>query len=387
MYDSKASTIHLQEALEKNILRGLSLEWDHALWVLDDPERQKMKKPLFSLRDMGRKLGTWSSDKNEISLSRKQVLNCPWDDIREILIHEMAHQYTDQVLHVGNEPPHGRLFRKACLHLRTNPAASGRVKTLHERLRDEPRDRHDRHLVRIKKLMSLAESKNRHEAEAAMTKAHDLMKKYNLQLLAQNQPRDFISVFVGNPALRHFRESYYIANLLQEYYFVQGLWVSAYVLEKDKMGRALEISGTRRNIKIASYVHAFVNRYIDSQWQVYNDHKKLNRHRKSDFAVGLVEGFSNKLASRQHVQEEDRSPTTRALVKFEDPQLGKYMAHRYPHTKSFSRNTANHDADILKDGFKIGEKMVISKGIAHDCSSGSDSRPKLLTQDRQNHVK
>lgn len=379
MYDNKTSTIQLQEALERNILHGLSMEWDHALWVLGEPDRQKMKKPLFSLRDMGRNLGTWSSDKNEISLSRKHVLKCPWDDIREILIHEMAHQYADQVLHAANESPHGRLFRQACLHLRANPAASGSVKTLHEKLQDEPRDWQDRHLVRIKKLMSLAESKNRHEAEAAMTKAHDLMKKYNLKVLAQSQPRNFISVFVGKPALRHFRESYYIANLLQECYFVQGLWVSAYVLEKGKMGRALEISGTRRNLKIASYVHAFVNRYIDSQWQVYNNGKKLNRHRKSDFSVGLVEGFSNKLASRQNVQAEDRPPTTRAVVNFEDPLLGKYMTHRYPHTKSFSRKTANHDADILKDGFKVGEKMVISKGITQDGSTGNDSRPKLLT--------
>ena len=379
MVDSRNTAIHLQETLERSILHGLSMEWDHALWVLDEPERRKLKKPLFSLRDMGRKLGTWSSEKNEISLSRKHVLNCPWDDIREILIHEMAHQYADQVLHAYYEPPHGRLFRKACLQLRANPAASGSVKTLHERLRDKPQEQHDRHLVRIKKLMSLAESRNRHEAEAAMTKAHDLMKKYNLQVLAQSQPREFISVFVGKPALRHFRESYYIANLLQDYYFVQGLWVSAYVLEKGKMGRSLEISGTRRNIKIASYVHAFVNRYIDSQWQVYNEGKKLNRHRKSDFAVGLVEGFSNKLASRQHVHLEDGPPSTRALVKFEDPQLNQYTGYRYPHTKSFSRKTANHDAGILDDGFKIGEKMIISKGIVHNRSSGSSIEPKLLT--------
>jgi len=376
---SKAPHIKLQETLERNILHGLSLEWDHSLWVLDEPERSKMKKPLFSLRDMGRKLGTWSSEKNEISLSRDHVLNCPWDDTREILIHEMAHQYADQVLHARDETPHGPLFRNACQRLRANPSASGHVRTLHERLQSNPRDHHDRHLMRIKKLMSLAESKNQHEAEAAMAKAHDLMKKYNLQVIAQHQTREFVSVFVGRPALRHFRESYYIANLLQDYYFVQGLWVSAYVLEKGKMGRVLEISGTCRNIKIATYVYDFVNRYIDSQWAAYKKNKKMNRYRKSDFAVGLVEGFTNKLACRKNAPKKDRPPETRALVKFQDPQLGEYMSHRYPHTRSFSRKTENHDAGILEDGFKIGEKMVISKGIVHNGSSGGAGTPKLLT--------
>jgi len=379
MPQNKASRIELQETLERNILHGLSLEWDHSLWVLDEPERKKMKKPLFSLRDMGRKLGTWSSEKNEISLSRDHVLNCPWDDTREILVHEMAHQYADQVLHAQDETPHGPLFRNACQRLRANPSASGHVRTLHERLQDKPRDRHDRHLMRIKKLMSLAESKNQHEAEAAMAKAHDLMKKYNLQVLKQSRPREFVSVFVGMPALRHFREAYYIANLLQDYYFVQGLWVSAYVLEKGKMGRVLEVSGTRRNIKIATYVYAFVNRYIDSQWEAYKKNKKMNRHRKSDFAVGLVEGFTNKLARGENTQKVDRPSATRALVKFQDPLLGEYMSHRYPHTRSFSRKTENHDAGILEDGFKIGEKMVISKGIAHESASGNSTTTKLLT--------
>ena len=378
MPQNKAPRKELQEALERNILHGLSLEWDHALWVLDESQRRKMRKPLFSLRDMGTKLGTWSKEKNEISLNREHVLNCPWDDTREILLHEMAHQYADQVLHSQGEAPHGPLFRKACLRMRANPSATGHVRTLHERLRDKPRDRHDRHLMRIKKLMSLAESKNRNEAEAAMAKAHDLMKKYNLQLLTQSRSREFISVFVGKPALRHFREFYYIANLLQDYYFVQGLWVSAYVLEKGKMGRVLEISGARRNIKIATYVYAFVNRYIDSQWRAYTRDKKLNRHRKSDFAVGLVEGFSNKLARRENAKIANRASETRALSKFEDPLLGEYMAHRYPHPRSFSRKTDTHAAGILEDGFRIGEKMVISKGIVHTGSSGSSSSPTLL---------
>ena len=112
--------------------------------------------------------------------------------------------------------------------------------------------------------MSLAKSTNRHEAEAAMTKAHDLMRKYNIDLLNKSSHRNFVSMFIGSPALRHHREEYHLANLLQKYYFVQGLWVSSYVLAKEKMGRVFEISGVPENVKIASYVYDFVKHTIDS---------------------------------------------------------------------------------------------------------------------------
>jgi hypothetical protein len=96
--------------------------------------------------------------------------------------------------------------------------------------------------------------------------------------------------------------------------------------------------------------------------------------------VGLVEGFTNKLARHENAQKGDSSKQTRALVRFDDPLLTQYMVQRYPHTRSFSRKTVNHDTGVLEDGFKVGEKMVISKGIVHDGSSASSSTPKLLAK-------
>jgi len=370
--------IHLQENLERFILHGLSLEWDNALCLLDDAHRRKLKKPLFRLSDTRSRLGAWSGEKNEISLSRTFVLKYSWDDIREVLLHEMAHQYADRILRAGAERPHGPLFREACRKLRANPGASGTFDPLHDRIHRQPHNPRERHLMRIKKLMSLASSKNRHEAEAAMTKAHHLMKKYNIDQLADSTPRNFVSVFIGSPALRQHREDYHLANLLQTYYFVQGIWVSAYVLTKGKMGRVLEISGTIQNIEIATYVHAFVNQYIDSQWRIYCRGKHLNRYRKSDFAEGLIEGFRDKLESGKTAQTE-KSDAVYALVKYKDPLLESYMNHRYPNTRSFTRRAGYQDDAVLKDGFAIGTQMVISKGITQE---GTSDRPRLLTGQR-----
>lgn len=352
---------HIREKLERRILHGLSCEWENALWMLSPEQRKLISKPIFCLRNMGKKLGHWSREKHEICLNRNFVLNHPWDSVRDVLLHEMAHQFADQALKAHDETPHGPKFRNACRLLRANSKASGNYKTLWEQISHNAPSREDTILMRIKKLMALAQSRNHHEAEAAMAKAHELIAKYNIDLLEHNEKRNFISVFVGKPALRHHREVYHLARLIIDFYFVEGIWVPAFVLEKGKMGRVLEITGTIQNIKIASYIHDFVEHYINSQWNAYNHNKGLNRYRKTDFAVGIIEGFRSKLDL--HKNKERKPQNESALIKLEDPLLQQYIVYKYPRTASFSRKVSSEDQNILKDGMKIGKKLVISKGI------------------------
>jgi len=351
----------IQEKLERHIVHGLVCEWESALWVLEPDERRLLRKPLISIRDLNSKWGYWSGLHNELCLSRDLVLNHGWDSIREVLLHEIAHQYAEQVLGADQERPHGPAFQRACRQLRANPEASGFSKPLRERIANETMDANDKILGRIKKLLSLAQSCNPHEAESAMLKAHDLIAKYNITLCKENIKRNHASLFAGKPALRHRREEYHLAHLLQDYYFVYGLWVSTYVLDKGKMGHALEISGTPQNIRIAGYVYDFVKNYIRSQWASFNLDKGLNRYRQTDFAVGIIEGFRCKLKS-QHQKMANRQDQS-ALVVQEDPLLKAYVAYKYPHTVTIRRNVYTQDEAVLNAGIKAGKKLIISKGI------------------------
>jgi hypothetical protein len=348
------------ETLERRILHGLSCEWETALWVLDEPYRQRMRPPLFCLRDYTRTWGTWSRQRREISLSRDLVLNHSWDAVVEVLLHEMAHQFAEEVLGVGDEPSHGPVFRRACHLLRANPKASGKYVPLDDRMTRGPRGPEDRMVRRVRKLMALAESPNRHEAEVSMAKAHELIARHNLQLLEKDGHREFASVFVGKPALRHPQEDYALANLLQEFYFVQGIWVPAYVLDREKMGRVLEISGTEQNVRLASYVHDFVRRFIDGEWRIYNKGKGLGRRRKTDYAGGIIEGFRSKLVSQV---KRKRTEGKKALIKLRDPLLDKYVAYRYPRTVNERRGGSARDEGVVSDGKAAGKKLVIHKGI------------------------
>jgi hypothetical protein len=366
---TKPNNILIQEKLESRILHGLMFQWEDSISWLEPVYRFAMQKPLISIRDMKKRLGYWSFSRKEISLSRALVMNHSWDSILEVFYHEMAHQFAHQVLHACDETPHGPAFIKACYHLRANPEASGNYPPLDDRMNESCLNDQDKIMLRVKKLLALAQSQNRHEAESAMAKAHELISKYNIDIIEKNRHRQFISIFLGQPALRHTRDVYSLAALLETFYFVKCIWIPSYVIEKDKMGRVLEITGTLQNLKIASYVFDVVNNYIDSEWIKYNKNKGLNFYRKTDFAVGIVGGFRKKLESQQSLSE---NPQTRnfALTKIQDHQLENYYHYKYPKTSKFSRGSSSQDYSVFSDGMNTGKKLVISKGIEESRVSG-----------------
>ena len=357
----KISKSQARYELERGVLKGMACEWEAALHNLDPTQRQLIRRPLFAIKDMQTRWGNWSKEKREIALSRQLVQNYPWDSIRDVLLHEMAHQIAQQFFGASNQAPHGSAFKQACGLLRIQPAASGSYRPLQDRFRESHSSHYDKRLLRIKKLLALAESKNRFEADAAMAKAHELIARHNIEFNRLENKRQYLSIFIGSPALRHPREDYHLANLLQDYYFVSGIWVSAYVIEKGKMGRVLEISGTVPNLKIAEYVHDFISQFIDAQWHKYNCGKKLNRFRKTDFAVGIIEGFRGKLDL--NIKKKKAKKDLFALIRKGDPQLEKYFKFKYPHTATVKKTANRQDVRVMRDGQKVGKKLVITRGI------------------------
>jgi hypothetical protein len=356
---------------ERSILHGLACEWEGARRLLDPDYGRRLRRPLFALTDGRSRWGSWSTDRREICLSRHLVFNHTWDAVREVLFHEMAHQLADEVCGDGGETAHGQLFHAACAQLGANPRASGSFPLLTERL-----DRAaaaaaapDRQLERIRKLLALAGSANRHEAEAAMLKAHELSARHNAGLVARAEPRELMSVFVGRLALRHSRVHYRLAALLSDFYFVLPIWVPAYVMDRSRMGRVLEISGTPRNIRTAAYVHAFMQRVIVEEWQNFAQGKAERRGRAADFGVGVIEGFRARLeAGRSH-----RPPTgssAAALVPLKDPVLESYFKRRYPHTARVTRTAARVDRRTLNAGRDVGRRLVLSQPVAEIGAGG-----------------
>jgi hypothetical protein len=132
-------------------------------------------------------------------------------------------------------------------------------------------------------------------------------------------------------------------------------------MEKGKMGRVFEVSGTLTNVKIAAYVYDCVHNYIESQWEHFSCGRKLGRFKKSDFAAGIITGFRQKLLNEEY--SKTLRPAEKMLILSGDPQLKAYMKDRYPHTRSIGQSVANLDSNIYSHGLKKGKHLSLMKGV------------------------
>lgn len=157
-------------------LLGLQQQWSVETVYLQPRERARMTMPVFWLSDFSRTWGRWDRGTRQIAIRRDLVHDYPWSCIRDVLRHEMAHQYVDEILG-GEETPHGPRFRQACRVLRADAKATCEYTPLHARDPSRGLTEEDRLVARVKKLLALGESPNPHQAQAALAKAHKLMGK------------------------------------------------------------------------------------------------------------------------------------------------------------------------------------------------------------------
>jgi predicted SprT family Zn-dependent metalloprotease len=353
----------LTASLERALVRELVLEWRT---INGGHFRSALAPPAIILTTSFSHLGRWVPDTRTIEMSRQMILVHPWSTVVEVLKHEMAHQYAHEVLGATDERAHGPAFRGVCERLGIDAASSGLPAA---------RSAHDeattRAVERIARLLALAESPNVHEAEAAMAAAQRLMLKHNIEVGAQAShgariDHDFRTV--GAPRGRVEESQRILAGLLGRHFFVEVIWVPVYRPLEGKRGSVLEICGTRANLDMAEYVHAFLTRSCDTLWE---DHKRAlglrsNRDRRT-FQSGVMTGFANKLAreSKKHAAE--------GLVWVKDGHVEEYFRRRHPHVRNV-RYGGSPRSDAWHHGRQAGEKIVLRRGV----SEGPVSRGRLL---------
>lgn len=363
----------ITQELEQAMVSMLYHEWDHVVWGLrlrEPAVAARLTRPAIVIQDMKGTLGKWNPFLEEIVMQRELLHNGRWDSICEVLRHEIAHQLAATFPEYANDKPHGRLFFACCGAVGANPEASGTYKTLEERVWGDGASENDRIMIKVKKLMGLATSKNRHEAESAAAKAGELIAKYNLESIKSNEKRQFVSIIITKASLKRTQAESLASTILSRHYFVKPVWVPIYVPEKNKMGLVLEISGTPSNVRIADYVFAFVINYALGSWQEYRRSNPACRS-KSGHMTGVVRGFMEKLdKGKQELCRKDYQGMGELMV-LEDGQLSAYFGHRYPRLKNLSMSHSSSSHDAYNSGLAKGRDLIVSKAIvSRESNSG-----------------
>ena len=341
----------IQEALRTSWIRKLMMWWKHynSLY-LDDA----LTMPVIRLGDGLSTLGHWQVEIRTLTISDAHIRRDAWVAVLDTLRHEMAHQYVHEVLGVHHEDPHGGSFRSACEKLRCSPSASTRKGDLD----GEPTE-DDRILRLLQKVLSLANSPNENEAQAAMQKAHQLLMKYNIDLVALDKKRRFEMRTLGEVKGRHTSAELWLGSLLGRFFFVEVLWLQSYDAHRDQFGSVMQVYGTPENLDMAAYVYAYLNRVLDELWKSYRQLNAVqnNRERQRYFA-GVLAGFYKKLAAQADSLEQ-----TEALIWKGDTQLQAFFRYNNPHVQT-RQSGGVRATEAYRAGLQDGQNVVIHKPVA-----------------------
>jgi hypothetical protein len=333
---------------------------------------ERLRMPAFALSDAEGRLGRWSGRDRTLELRRTLLVEHGWGVLVEVLKHEMAHQFVDEVLGVRDEPDHGPVFRSVCDERAIDARAAGAPAA------PAADRRHDHVLERIAKLLALAGSPNEHEAQAAMSAAQRLMLKHNIDSLLDGKSppsgtsRRRVSYgfkHLGVPSGRIEESERLLAGILGDHFFVQVIWVPVWRPLEGKRGSILEVCGSPDNLELADYVHAFVTRTATRLWQEYRrDHGTRGRSDRRRFLSGVMSGFRDRL-------ERDRKKNgAEGLVWKGDGDLNVYFRRRHPHIR-YTRHAAHTGSEAYARGRAAGRELVLHRGIR---SGPSGDAPRLL---------
>ncbi|MBK8012608.1 MAG: DUF2786 domain-containing protein [Deltaproteobacteria bacterium] len=335
-----------QPEIERAALHEIADAWRDINWR---HFRSAMEEPSFGLVDATSFHGRWSHRYRHIEIARDLVHNHPWVSVEEVLKHEMAHQFADEILRASDETDHGPAFQAACHRLGIPATASGPLTSAPSSVEEE-----DAAQSKISRLLSLATSPNQHEAEAAMLAARRLMLKYNIDNAPK--PRTYTFRQLGRPHQRVSEGMRVLARILSEHFFVEVLWVPTYVVQTQKRASRLEIVGTTSNLAIAEYVHDYLVHTTDELWRQRRRDGQAKGDRRA-FIAGAMYGFLEKLAAEKQDIQQDR-----ALVWVKDAELDAFFRRRHPRLTQV-RSAGHRRTATFHEGRAAGRKIVLKKGV------------------------
>jgi hypothetical protein len=329
--------------------------------------RWQLDVPGFQLLDVTSRLGRWVGASRLLELSRSLLVEHGWGVLVEVLKHEMAHQYVDEVLGAPDEHSHGPAFRKVCEERGFDARAAGVPRS------KDAVDEQARVIERIAKLLALAESPNEHEAQAAMSAAQRLMLKYNVDARSSGARRSYTYRHLGEPTGRVSPSWRTLAALLGEYFFVEVIWVPVWRALEGKRGTVLEVCGSLENVELADYTHAFLNHTAERLWREHKRHHRLlSDSGRQSYLAGVMSGFREKLA------RERKKPENQGLVWTGDSALSGFFRRRHPSIRQ-AHYRSRAASSAYADGRAAGRAIVLSPGVRGGSEKGL---PRLLPSGR-----
>jgi hypothetical protein len=343
-----------QAALEAAVLRELAATWDE---LAHNHFKGTLRRPVLAMVDGEHRLGTWNRAQRTIALARVLIFGRSWSAVREVMKHEMAHQFVDEVLGIHDQTAHGPAFTRVCQAHGIDARAAGLPPTA-------PGDASssvgpDPVLRRIMRLLALAESPNEHEAQAAMNEAQRLMLVHNIDAPTGQAEDGYSFRHVGAVKARTDVSQKILAGILSRHFFVSVIWVPSYLAAEGRRGHVLELCGTPSNLAVAVYVHGFLTETAERLWRAHKHEAGIRSDQeRRRFLAGVMAGFDEKLAAGERQSQRE------GLVCHADARRDAYLRQRYPRRTSRSGQSIRR-TQAYEHGRTAGKQIVLQRPIEH----------------------
>lgn len=329
----------------------------------------QLRLPVFEISEAKKELGAWRPDSRTLRLSRHLIVNYSWSVTMQVLKHEMAHQLcTEQFRTVG--APHGQAFQQACELLGVLPEYRRPGVVVVEMVEQaiggsKISERGRECMARVQKLLALSQSSNEHEAALAMQKANDLIEKYHIRELGNDQEHRYGFGVIDRKRKRIESYQRRICTILHDFFFVRVVLSSLYDPLCNDTYKTIELLGTKENVTIAEYCYHFLENRLASLWS-------LNRHRfkgstrteKNSYYLGLLRGFYQKLQEQKNGKEDLHiQPQVGALVVAEEKRLEIFVGMRFPRLRKVSRSGVKVYGGTYHEGVETGKTITFAEGL------------------------
>lgn len=346
-------------------LRQLQLEFEEICLLYG----LELELPLFEISDAHKELGSWRADTRTLRLSRQLIAGYSWSVTLQVLKHEMAHQLCSEQFHIVGAP-HGEAFQKACELLGVLPEYRRPGAVVVEIVEQavgisKISERGRECLAKVQKLLALSQSSNEHEAALAMQKANELIEKYHIRELGNEQENRYGFGIIDRKKKRIESYQRRISTILHDFFFVRVVLSSLYDPLRNETYKTIELLGTKENVTIAEYCYHFLENRLASLWS-------LNRHRfkgairteKNSYYLGLLRGFYQKLQEQKKGKENLRSkPQLGVLVIAEEKRLENFVGMRFPRLRKAAKSGVKIYGGTYNEGVATGKTITFSEGI------------------------
>lgn len=331
----------------------------------------KLTRPVIEVINVSSYWGKWLAASRTISLSQALVCNRPWDEVLNVLKHEMAHQLVTEVL--GGAPGHGPDFKRACLLLGL-PApfrkAAAALATGKGGYFVPPPSATELVLTKVRKLLALTASTNEHEALLALQKARQLLHRHNLtdEIIGGQHNPPYVNLLLNLKKKRVESHHRAICSLLLDYFQIEIVITPLYDAHALTTYKCIDIMGWRENVEIAGYVYHFLMERLPVLWHHHRANHPGLKHTRQSYWLGVLDGFREGLARERRPEEKIPGPARSGLLPAtrDDQALGLFVRSRYPKLRQSGKRTARIDLAGFEAGIAAGRDLKFRTGLNGD---------------------